>query len=98
MTGFTHVHLPLVSDYTQVLSTRQDSLVSTTRTKEFTREYSVITREHRSAQQELLVSIFTSSVIACEQCTSRVARAQYASYLQIFSRHESLLVFFKTWK
>ena len=28
MTGFTHVHLPLVSDYSGVLRARQDSLMS----------------------------------------------------------------------
>ena len=66
MTDFTHVHLPLVSDYSRVLS----------------------------AQQQLLVSIFNSSAIACKQCTSPIAWAQHASYLQIFLRHESLLAFF----
>ena len=87
MTGFTHVHLPLVSDYSQVLSAPQDSLVSVYRS-------SVITRKYKSAQQELLVSIFSLSAIAHEQYTSHVAWAQQANYLQIFSRHKALLAFF----
>ena len=87
MTGITHVLLPLVSDYLRVLSARQDLLVSIYHS-------SAITHEYKSAQQELLTSIFNSTAIACEQCTSRVARAQHASYLQIFSRHEVLLTFF----
>ena len=63
----------------------------------FIREYycsSVITREYKSAQQELLASIFNLSAIALKQCVSYVALAQHASYLQIFSRHEVLLTFF----
>ena len=32
--------------------------------------------------------------LTCVQCTSRVARAQHMSYLQIFLRHEPLLTFF----
>ena len=45
VTGFTHVHLPLVNDYSPVLSTQQDSLVSIYHS-------SVITREYKSARQE----------------------------------------------
>ena len=48
---------------------------------------SVITCEHKSAQQELLASIFNSSITACEQCIPRIAQAQHASYLQNFSKH-----------
>ena len=55
---------------------------------------SVIIHEYKSAQQELLVSIFNLSAIVHKQCTSRIARAQNASYLQIFSRHEVLIAFF----
>ena len=40
------------------------------------------------------MSIFNLSVIACEQCIPRVTRAQHASNLQNFSRHESLHMFF----
>ena len=87
MTGFIHVHLPLVSDYLQVLSTQQDLLASIYHS-------SVITRDYKSARQELLACIFKSSEITCVQCTSRVTRAQHASYLQIFWRHEALLAFF----
>ena len=87
MTGFIHVHLPLVSDYWGVLSARQDSLASIYHS-------SVITREYKSARQELLAYIFNLSEITRVQCTSRVTRAQHASYLQIFLRHEVLLVFF----
>ena len=94
MTGFTHMHLPLVSDYLRVLLVQQDLLTSMTHTTGFTRKYSVITREYKSAQQELLVSNFHSSAIAHEQCTSHVTRVQHTSYLQIFSRHETLLAFF----
>ena len=57
MTGFTHVHLPLVSDYSQVLRARQDSLESISCATEFTCKY-------KSAQHKLLVSIFNSSAIA----------------------------------
>ena len=49
ITGFTHEYLPLVSDYSQELSTRQNSLVSIY-------HLSVITREYKSAHQELLCS------------------------------------------
>ena len=42
MTRFTHEYLPLASDYLQVLSTRQDSLVSIYHS-------SVITPEYKSA-------------------------------------------------
>ena len=49
MTGFINVHLPLVSDYSWVLSAQQDSLTSIYHS-------SVITREYKSAQQELLVT------------------------------------------
>ena len=87
MTGFTHGHLPLVSDYLWVLSAQQDSLVSIYHS-------SCITHEYKSAWQELLASILNSSVIASKQCTSHVTWAQHARYLQIFSRHEAFLVFF----
>ena len=86
MTGFTHMHLPLVSNYSRVLSAQQDSLASIYHSL-------VITLEYKNAQQELLVSIFNLSAIACEQCTSHVTRAQRMSYLQIFSKHEALLTF-----
>ena len=43
-----------------------------------------------NALQELLASIYNSSVITHEQCIPRVAQAQYVSYLQNFSRHEEL--------
>ena len=59
MTGFTHTHLPLVSDYSQILSARQDSLASIYHSL-------VNTREYKSARQELLASIFNSSAIAHE--------------------------------
>ena len=88
MTGFTHVHLPLISDYSQVLSAWQDSLVSIYHS-------SFITREYKSALQELLISILNSS--ACNQSQAvyfHVAQAQHVSYLQIFSRHKVLLMFF----
>ena len=87
MTGFTHTPLPLVSDYLLVLSARQDSLTSIY-------HLSDITRKFKSAQQELLLSNFNLSAIAHKQCTSHVARAQHASYLQIFLRHKALLPFF----
>ena len=45
--------------------------------------------------QELLASIYNSSVITHEQCIPRVAQAQYVSYLQNFSRHEELHNFWK---
>ena len=48
----------------------------------------VITREYKGTRQELLAGMFNSSVIAREQCISRVGRAQHMSYLQIFSRPE----------
>ena len=63
MIGFTHVHLPLVSDYSQVLRAQQDSLMSITCTTVFTHEYSVLTHEYKSAQQEIFVSIFNSSAL-----------------------------------
>ena len=59
MTGFTHVHLPLVSDYSRELSAWQDSLASIYHS-------SVLTREYKSARQELFASIFNSSAIARE--------------------------------
>ena len=46
-----------------------------------------------SAQQDLLASIFNSSVIARKQCSS-CCQAQHASYLQNFSRHEALHALF----
>ena len=55
---------------------------------------SVITRDYKSARQELLVSIFNSSVIAYEQCVPCVAQAQHISYLQNFSRYKGLHTFF----
>ena len=48
----------------------------------------------QSAQQKLLVSIFNSSVITLKECIPHVARAQHASYLQNFLRHEALHAFF----
>ena len=88
MTGFTHTHHTTCHWLlTSILSARQNSLASIYHSL-------VITCEYKSARQELLVSIFNTSAIACKQCTSRVARAQHASYLQIFSRHGALLVFF----
>ena len=87
MTSFTYVRLPLVSDYSRVLSTQKDLIVSIYPSL-------VVTREYNSARQELLASIFNSSAIARKQCTSCAAQAQHMSYLQIFSRHEVLLAFF----
>ena len=55
---------------------------------------SVITREYKSAKQELLVSIFNLSITTRKQCVPRIARAQHASYLQNFLRHEGLHAFF----
>ena len=43
MTDFTHMYLPLVSDYSQVLSARQDSLASIYHS-------SIITRKYKSAR------------------------------------------------
>ena len=80
--------------YSHAFTSFQWLLTSIMRTTEFTREYSVITRKYKSAQQELLASIFNSSAITREQCTSHVARAKHSSYLQNFSRHKSLLAFF----
>ena len=48
----------------------------------------VITHGYKSARQELLAGMFDSSVIAQEQCISRVGRTQHVSYLQTFSRYE----------
>ena len=86
MTGYIHVHLPFVSDYSRVLSAWQDSLTSICYS-------SVITRKYKSEQQELLASIINSSEIAHEQYTSHVARAQHASYFQIFSGMKRYLCF-----
>ena len=77
----------LVSDYSQVLSAQQDALASIY-------DLLVITHEYKSARQELLTSIFNSSLIACEQFIPHVARAQHMSYLQNFSRHDALHVNF----
>ena len=88
------MHLPLVSDYSGVLHALQDSLTSITRMTGFTHEYSVITREYKTARQELPVSMFNLSAITHEQCASHVARAQHTSYLKNFSRHDALLMFF----
>ena len=41
MTGFTHVYLPLVSDYLRVLSTQQDSLASIYHSSVIIREYQI---------------------------------------------------------
>ena len=79
MTAFTHEYLPLVSDYSRVLSTQQDSLASIYYS-------SAITCEYKSAQQELLASIFNSSIITGdygEQRIPRAAQAQHASYLYV---------------
>ena len=94
MTDIAHMHLLLVSDYSRVLCAQQDTLVSITYTTGFTHEYSIITCEYKNTRQELFPSIFNPSAIACEQCASRVAQDQHSSYLQIFSRHETLLMFF----
>ena len=69
MTDFTHVHLPLVSDYSRVLRAWQDSLASITCITGFTCEYYAHNKIHsrvfsyyswvESAWQELFVSIFT---------------------------------------
>ena len=75
ITGFIHEYLPLISDYSQVLSTRQNSLVSIY-------HLSVITCEYKSAHQELLCSeSFNLSVITREHCISRVALTQHMGYL-----------------
>ena len=39
------------------------------------------------------MSIFNSSIIACKQCIPCIAQAQHVSYLQYFSRHNTLHVF-----
>ena len=80
MTGFTHAHLSLVSDYLWVLSSQQDSLMSIYHS-------SVITRKYKSARQELLVSHSQAVYFSC--CMSSTQ-----SYFQIFSRHEVLLTSF----
>ena len=54
----------------------------------------VITHEYKTAQQELLVSIFNSSIITREQCIPRVTRAEHTSDLQNFSRRDALHAFF----
>ena len=77
-----------------VLRAWQDSPTSITRTTGFTREYSVITREYKSARQELLTSIFNLSAIACKQYASHITWAWHTSYLQNFQRHKALLAFF----
>ena len=74
MTGFTHVHLPLVSDYSRVFSSLQDSLVNI-------QLFLMSTKVHD--RSNVLASIFNSSEIAQEQCTSHITRAQHASYLEI---------------
>ena len=59
MTGFTQIHLPLVSDYLRVLSTQQDSLVSISREyKVHDRSYSRVVLTHRQLlmSRVLLVS------------------------------------------
>ena len=83
MTGFTNVLLPLVSDYSRVLSTLQDSLVGIYHS-------SVITREYKSARQQLFTSIFNLSAIAHEHSIFHVARAQHASYLSNFLEAQSI--------
>ena len=75
MTAFTQEYLSLISDYSQVLSARKDSLMSIYHSQ-------VITREYKTTQQELLSSIFNSSIIAREQCIPHVAQTQHTSYLQ----------------
>ena len=57
------------------------------------RHSSVTTHEYKSAQHELLMSIFISSVIAHKQCIPLVTQAQYASYLQNCLRHKALHAF-----
>ena len=69
MTDFTHEYLPVVNDYWRVLSAKKIRL------RVFMYHSSVITREYKSAQQELLASIFYLSVNACEQCIPHVAQA-----------------------
>ena len=87
ITGFTHVHLPLFSEYLLVLSAWRDWLRSIY-------HLSVITHEYKSVWQGLFASILNSSAIAPKQCTSHVKQAKHVSYLQIFSRYKALLVFF----
>ena len=94
ITGFTHVHLPLVSDYSRVLCAQPDALSSFTHTTWFTHKCSVITRKYKTAWQELLASIFNLSAIFCVQCASHVARAQHTGCLQNFLRHDVLLKLF----
>ena len=59
MIGFTHVLLPLVSDYLRVLCAQQDSLVSITRMTGFTHEKKLHDRSYSqvfSTRQQLLMS------------------------------------------
>ena len=56
ITGFTYVHLPLVSDYSLVLNARQDSLASIYHS-------SVITREYKSARQEFRVGQYYDNIV-----------------------------------
>ena len=65
MSAFTHKYLPLVSDYSRLLSTQQDSLMSIYHS-------SVITHKYKTEQIELLASIFNSSIISHEQCIPNV--------------------------
>ena len=51
----------------------------------FTSQYLPLISDYSNAQQDLLTN---SSVITDEQCIPHVAQAQYASYLQNFSRHK----------
>ena len=70
MTAFTQEYLPLISDYSRVLSVRQDSLMSIYHS-------SVITRDYKTARQELLVSILNSLIITREQCIPHVTVVQH---------------------
>ena len=86
MTAFTQEYLPLISDYLRVLSVRKDSLTS------IYHSYRLLLASTKLHDRSYS-SIFNSSIIAQEQCIPRVARAQHASHLQNFLRHDILHAF-----
>ena len=75
MTGFTHVLWPLVSDYLWVLSAQQDSLVSIYHS-------SVITCKYKSAQQQLLASIFNRFQAVYFSCRTSPTHKLSSNFLE----------------
>ena len=72
MTGYTHVHLPLVSNYSWVLCIWQDSLTSITHMTGFTREYKVHDRSYSRVLSTYQQSLASSVLLVSHEPNTQV--------------------------